>query len=852
MILPVVAVTLVVVASVPAQTSSSRMIVSGIVEDEAGAVLSGARVVLRKDDGTQERSTTSGESGAFRFDKVSDGTYEIRAEHEGFNTGTVRVTVTRRSPASLTIKLTVGELRQEMTVTVSSEKISIDPNENRDISSVDRKALDNLPVYDQDIVGALSQFLNSGAVGTNGVTLVVDGMEATKAGVSASAIQGVKINNNPYSAEFSRPGRGRIEIITKPGSTEYHGMINFVFRDYRLNARDPFSLTIPTEQRRIYEGNLTGPVGKSEKTSFLISVNREEEDLQSTVFAQGLNGPIQVNVPTPRRNTEFALRLTRQMTAKTTFSVHYSFQDRTIENQGVGGFNLPEVASNNKLREDLLRFNHSAMITPTLVNQCSVLLGRYGNPTESVNKAPKVVVQDAFTGGGAQADQLRTENHWTLNEILSWSHKKHMVKAGVQVPDYSRRGSNDHTNSLGTFYFSTLEDYQRQQPYSFTAQRGEGHLIFWEVIWGTFVMDEIRLRSNLSVSAGLRYDWQNYFHDNNNFSPRVSFAYAPGKGGKTVIRGGVGIFYDRTGPSPISDILRFDGQRLKRYVLTDPGFPDPLSPGQSLTEQPTSIVRLSPDVKIPYTLQYGIAVERQLQKSTTMTFSYIGTRGVDQFRSRDVNAPLPPLFSVRPDPRFSVIRQIESTADLKANSLEIGLRGNITNLFNGMAQYVLGRSYNNTSGIGSFPANNYDVSSEWGRADFDERHRFNLLGTINPGKLMNLGVALSLVSGRPYSLTTGRDDNRDDLAIDRPAGVGRNTLQGPGNAQLDLRWSYNFYLIKSKKDKGPTLTPAVDAFNVFNRVNYVSYVGNLSSPFFGQAVAARPPRRLQLSLRLTF
>ncbi len=82
--------------------------------------------------------------------------------------------------------------------------------------------------------------------------------------------------------------------------------------------------------------------------------------------------------------------------------------------------------------------------------------------------------------------------------------------------------------------------------------------------------------------------------------------------------------------------------------------------------------------------------------------------------------------------------------------------------------------------------------------------------------------------------------------------LGRNTLQGPGYAQLDLRWSYNFFLMRSKKEKGPTLTPAVDAFNVFNRVNFVAFVGNLSSPFFGQAVAARPPRRLQLSLRLTF
>ena len=129
--------------------------------------------------------------------------------------------------------------------------------------------LDNLPVFDQNYVAAMSQFLDPGAVGTGGVTLVVNGMEQKNIGVSASAIQQVKINQNPYSAEFSRPGRGRIEVITKPGTQAYHGTINFVFRDHHLNARDAFALTRPPDQRRIFEGSLTGPLGSIGQTSFL-------------------------------------------------------------------------------------------------------------------------------------------------------------------------------------------------------------------------------------------------------------------------------------------------------------------------------------------------------------------------------------------------------------------------------------------------------------------------------------------------------------------------------------------------------------------------------------------------------
>jgi hypothetical protein len=242
--------------------------------------------------------------------------------------------------------------------------------------------------------------------------------------------------------------------------------------------------------------------------------------------------------------------------------------------------------------------------------------------------------------------------------------------------------------------------------------------------------------------------------------------------------------------------------------------------------------------------------------------NYTGIRGVHLFRSRDINAPPPPFYLTRPDANLSVLRQIESAGDLESHSLEIGLRGNVTRYFTGMLQYTLGRAYNNVGGtpagvnrqfgINVFPANNYDLSGEWARADFDQRQRFSLLGTVTPGKYFKLGVALSLYSGQPYNETTGLDENNDGLANDRPAGVPRNSLQGPGYADLDLRWSRDFFIVPAKKDKGPTVTFGFDAFNVLNHVNYVSYIGDLRSIFFGRPIAAQPPRRLQASFRFRF
>jgi hypothetical protein len=389
------------------------------------------------------------------------------------------------------------------------------------------------------------------------------------------------------------------------------------------------------------------------------------------------------------------------------------------------------------------------------------------------------------------------------------------------------------------------------RPLSFVQQIGNGHVVFWERVIGGFVQDEIRIRSDLQITLGIRYDWQNYFHDTNNAAPRFGFAWSPGKQRGTVIRGGFGAFYDRTGPQPIFDLLRYDGLHLAKLIVTDPSFPFVAAPGSVAAP---GVVRLDPNVKLPTTRQFGLGVEHQLAKATVLTINYSSIVGHNLFRSRDVNAPLPPLHLARPDPSYGQIRQIESSANLAGHFLELSFRGNVTRYFNGMAQYLLGRVYNDAAGIrtiNSFPADNWNLNGEWARADYDYRHRLNLLGNITPGMRFNVGVALTVNSGAPYSVTTGRDDNRDGLANDRPAGVPRNSLVGPGYVGLDVRASRDFYL-GAKKEKGAVLTPAVDAFNVPNRVNFAGYVGNLSSPFFGEPVAANPSRRLQISVRLRF
>jgi hypothetical protein len=826
--------------------------VSGVVQDQTGAVLPGAHVDLRiSGSATPVQSVVSTPAGEFRFDRVASGAYDVRVEFPGFKTMIVAVRVGTRAPAALTIVMPIEGVTQEVSVSSGGTETNARAAANLNAITIDEDTLDDLPILDQDIVGAMTRFLDSSAIGTNGTTIIVDGVEVNGLSLSASAVQQIKINQDPYAAEFMRPGRGRIEIVTKPGGKDFSGAFNVRFRDSALYARNAFAATKPPQQRRILEGTFGGPVPETAKSNFMFSGSYDAEDSQAVIFADTLNGTVQANTPTPSRNVLFSATWNHQQGDTHTQSLRFSHLGQNNRLQGVGGTNLPESGFSHTTREDELTFTQQTVISPRLLHDIKFMVGDEYEPRTSLRAEPRIVVLDAFTGGGAQNDSVRTEHHFTLVDAVTWSPGAHVVKAGINIPDWSWRGLDDRTNTGGTFYFSNLQDYALGRPYSFIQQIGDGRTAFLEKVIGAFVQDEIRPRSNLSLDFGLRYDWQDFVRDHNNVAPRFSFALSPDAHGRTVIRGGLGIFYDRTGPGPIQDVLKYDGSHFLRYVITDPGYPNPLLPGQSLSTQPPSVVQFQPEVNIPSTLQFSVGVERQLRPKTTLALNLIGSRGYDQFRSRDINAPLPPAYVERPDPSRGIVRQIESAGTMRTASLQLTLRGQMTHFFGGSAEYDFGFARNDTGGINWMPPNNYDLSLEYARADFNQKHRVELFGTVTPGKQLNFGVSVSLATGRPYSLTTGLDAYNEGTANARPDGVPRNSLEGPGFANVDLRWFRDFVLASANNHKR-MVTVGVDAFNVLNRVNYNTPVGNLSSPFFGQSISAQPPRRIQFSLRFRY
>jgi hypothetical protein len=808
---------------------------------------------LKTQSGAILQETLSDAAGQFRLAAVPPGEYylDIAADH-GFDPVHVPVHVARGgSLAPIAIRLRLQAVDQAVNVAGDANGVGTDAAGNADQATESSQMIEKIPVLDQDVVSTFTPFLANSAVNSKGVTIVVDGIEMKGAGVSTSAIKSVSINNDPYSPEARSPGKGRIEITTKTGTSKFHGSLNFTFRDSILDATTHFAVVKPTEEKRIYEGSITGPLDRGGKTTFLISGSRQEDNLQSIVHATDASGQIITqNVPTPVHTTLFAVRAARDLSPNHRISIQYNVEDVVARNQGVGGVVLAGTGVNSQAREDDIIFNDTLALSPRLLNQFQFFLEKDHNPVRSVTDAAKIVVDGAFTGGGAQADVLDTENNLKLNDIVTFSKGRHLFKAGIVIPNLSRRAWEDHANRLGTIYYASTAALAAETPYKFTQAAGVGRTTFWANEIGSFVSDQIQIRPNLQLSLGLRYDWQTYVETLHNFGPRASIAYSPEKDRKTVFRAGYGIFYDRSGARPISEVKRFDGQTIRSITILNPNGANPIPPGQTIDDLPTDLTTFAPSISVPLLNFFSIGLDRQFTKSATLSFSYRGNVGLNLFRSLDVNAPTAPTYLFKPDPALGVVRQIQSHGHQVSNALDITFRGNVSRWFNGLAQYTLGRTNNDSGGIGWFPANQYDNSGEYARADFDQLQRLNILGTFNEGHWLSLGVAANLNSGTPYTETSGIDTYQTGLLNARPAGIGRNTLQAGGYANLDLRWSHDFKL--RKNHELPTFTFAVDAFNVPNHTNFTKYIGNVQSSFFEQPTSAFPARRIQFTFRAKF
>lgn len=876
-------------ASTPAPAPSQPS-VQGVVADPSGAIVPNAEVDLVDSNGTVTCSGHSGGDGSFQLTAPRSGSYTLIVSEPGFETVHNPVVIppvtsaaagsaSRVLAAPIHIVLPIAALATNVHVNADTSEDLTAPEDNHDSSVMTSEDLKALPIFDNDYATAMSAFLDDSATATGGSGLLVDGVEANRATVSASAVQEVRINQDPYSAQYYWPGRGQMEIITKSAADQFHGQFNFYFRDSDMNAQNALAPSKPFEQRRIYEGSVTGPIKFIPKSSFLGSFNRAEEDLDAVVNAAILPttsnpvGLLQANVPAPTRDTEFSLRAAHEFSDRHSAYAQYSYQDWTGQNQGVGGQTLAAAGFNNEYHEDDATVHLDSTLSAVLLNQLSLVAEHDFSHNVNAAEAPRISVSGDFTGGSAQNDSLQTEYNFRLYDMVSWTHGRHFVKTGIGIPHLNRRAYDDNTNALGTYTFgptlaadgvtvitSALQNYQNNQPSGYSLNSGVTHFVYHQQEMGAFIQDQWKINDRFSITPGLRYDWQNFLAtDRLGFSPRASFAWVLDPDAKMVLRGGGGIYYDRFGSGPLLDLARYQTARRRSVKLSMNPTTEPVTGcypiGQcvDVSAQPVSLAQLKPGAKLPYQIQYGLSIERQIGEKATAVISAYSARGIDEFRSVDINAPTPQSgYTTRPDTTYGMIRQMQPAGYFDGNGFDVSFRGMVNKYFTGFGRYTWSHYASDTGGIGWFPQNQYAPNDEWASASFDRRQRFGMYAIFNQKSVFNLATGIFANTGRPWTVLTGTDAYGDDLFNTRPDGVAPYTENSPSYVDLDLRWGHDFAFTANKGDEAPRVGFSAGAFNILNHENPSSIDTVETSPDFGDVTAVNPPRRIQLGMRLEF
>ena len=947
----------------------------GQVTDELGALVVGATVTLVAADGTQRTATTNTE-GFYTFNSVAPGAYTLHVVSPGFTPYERTALAVASGPRTThDVKLVVTLEKQVITVTEDRE-LNTDPANNADAVVLRGADLDVLP-DDPDALASAVQAMAGPSTGPSGGQIFIDGFTGGRMPPKES-IREVRVNQNPFNAENSGIGFGNIEIFTKPGADKLRGSTFYNFGDESLNSRNPFAPSRAPFQVRYFGGSLSGPITKG-KSSFFLDFQRRVIDDNAIINATILDPslaptPFNLALLTPTRFFSFSPRFDYQLNQGNTLVMRYSYTRTNAENVGASDFSLPERAFDRFNTFQTVQITETAILSPALMNETRFQYIRNRSRQDGNNTIPTIIAQESFTSGGSQVGLAhQDEDRWELQNYSTWTKGRHILRfgarvRGVHLTDFSPQ------NFGGTFTFSggeapqldannqivrdannnpvlipitSLERFRRTLLFQgnpdmrllgggvtqFSIAGGNPEAKVSQVDMGAFVQDEWRVRPNLTFTMGLRYERQTNISSNYNFAPRLFFAWAPGGtnvgGGpgapasssspKMVIRGGMGVFYDRFGERGTLLANRFNGTTQNDFRVFDPGTLDeavfslngvtnvPTVEALSAFAAPQIVRRIAPDFQAPTFVMTAINFERQLPAKFTMFLVAFNYRGKHLLRVRNINAPLPgtydpenPDSAVRPFGNIGDIYYYESSARFNDYRFFGGVRRQMSKGFSVFANFGTGRGKTDTDCIfGSisncFPADSYDLSSEYSRVAFIPSGNFFVGGTLIVPKLkVNLNPFIIYSMGRPFNIITGRDTNGDGVFTERPAFataqtdpadlrktrfgdfdlnpdpgqelIPRNYGVGPGFFSVNLGISRAFMFgnvpatVAAAAPVGPapagaapagaarpangpspekryTLTFSVNIQNLLNTTNLSNPIANLSSPRFGESTS---------------
>jgi len=814
----------------------------GQVTDPSGATGAGATVLLSNAAGAS-LGATADKNGAYEFKDLVAGTYTVKGVAQGFALFSQdNVVIAAGQIAKLNIALTIEVQEQKVTVTDSTTTVSVDPANNAGMIVIKDKDLEALS-DDPDEFQSELQALAGPSAGPNGGQIYIDGFTAGQL-PPKSSIREIRINQNPFSAEYDKLGYGRIEILTKPGTDNWHGQVQVQGTSSAFNSRDPFlgDATQPGYDSTFYNASVGGPLNKT--TSFFFSIDRRNNNNLNIVSATILDptdpaetAPFSQAVPFPQTRTNLGPRFDFQLGPNNTLSVRYQYFRDNDQNEGVGGFNLASQAYNSLETEHTLQITDTQVLSPRVINETRFQYHR-DDTTQAIVAAglpftvdnPTVNVQGAFISGpNSTGNQNDAQNSYELQNFTAITAGSHLIKFGGRLR-VTQDNNADTNNFNGQFTFGPRAEpgctpqqiaanqcgtITGLQAYENTLQllaagdtpamilAAGGGATQYSLISGTpalhdtyvdiepYVQDDWKFRPNITLSYGLRYEAQNGLGDHHDFAPRLGAAWGVGAKGKkapiVVLRAGFGIFYDRFTQTLVEQQERLNGVLQTQSTITDPNcFPvaNPaglygpatcLTAGGAVSSLGT-VYQNNPDLRTPYTMQTGISVERQLTKAANLAVTYLNSRGVHQYVTTNINAPLPCAVAgcdqatqPRPNPSAGDIYQYQDEGIFKQNQIIVNSSVRMGTKLSLFGYYTLNFAKADTAGPNTFASDAYDISSDYGPTPYDIRNRLFLGGTIGLPYAFRLSPFVIAQSGAPYNVTTGADNNGDSIYNDRPA-----------------------------------------------------------------------------------
>ncbi len=828
----------------------------GQVTDESGALIPGAKVSLKGAAGLARTATTDA-TGAYSFAPLAAGDYSVQASAPQLVMAEpVRVNLSAGTQV-LNLVLRVASMAEKVTVQGGgAPTVSTDIASNASaivLSGADLDALSD----DPDDLAADLQALAGPSAGPNGGSIFVDGFSGGQLPPKES-IREIRINQNPFSPEYDKLGYGKIEIFTKPGFDKYRGTVWWNFGSDFWNTRNPYSPEKAHFLLNEFEGNAGGPL--SRKASFTVDAMRSMVDNGAITNAVTVNPqtlalqPFSSVLVVPGRYINVSPRVDYQIGENNTLMFRYGITHSDVPDNGVGGFDLTSRGYHSQFTNQTVQAAETIVIGHAL-NETRFQYYRSATQAIANSSDPAVLVLQSFNGGGNTVGRtFDTQNSYELQNYTSMVKGAHSWRFGVRM-----RGQTDDSvspqNFNGTFTFgggeaaqgpiASIERYRLTLLYQqlgstpaqiralgggatqFSLSTGMAELGVHQMDAGFFAGDEWRPRPNLTVSLGLRYEAQSNMHDWRDIAPRVAVAWAPGaiarKPGKTVLRAGFGIFYDRFSLSNTLAAERYNGMVQRQYVVTDPDFfpnlPTPAMLAGLASSQ--TVQEADSRLRAPYILQSAVTLERQLPDNITLAVTYTNSHGMHEFRSADINAPLPGTYNpavqdsgVFPLGHAGPVDLMESSGIYNQNQLISNVNAKVNSGLTLFGFYVFNRARGDTDGIGTFAANPYKYAGEYGPASTDVHHRVTVGGSINLKWAVRISPFLVAQSGAPFDITTGSDiygttlfNARPGIATDptKPGliqtsyglldpnpGPGeallpRNYGRGPGQINLNLR-----------------------------------------------------------------